>query len=321
MESSQPARSVARRSPDAPRAGAVLVIVLCYNGVDLTVACLESLRRQTYRATDVLVVDNASRDHSPAIVRARFPEVSVVETGANLGFAAGNNVGLRYAWAQGYDYALILNNDTEADPELVARLVSACEADPRIGVAGPRIYYHDRPTTIWSAGGTIDWVRGTTAMVGLDMPDGAAFDRPADVDFVTGCALFVRRAVLEQVGMIDERFGMYYEEAEWCVRIGRAGWRLVYVPESMLWHKIKPAQQGLSPHVLYYMTRNRLLFLRLTGAPASAWLHASILQDFRTWCSWGLRRRWRGRVAQRAALRLAWSDFLSSRFGMVTWEL
>jgi len=304
-----------------PNPRRVLVIVLCYNGIELTLCCLESLRWQTYGAVDVLVVDNSSTDNTPQIVRERFPEVTLVETGANLGFAAGNNVGLRYACAKGYDYVLLLNNDTEVAQDLVAELVAACEADARIGVAGPRIYYHDRPTTIWSAGGTIDWSQGTTAMVGLNHPDGPSFDHPAHVDFVTGCALFVRRDVLEQVGLIDERFGMYFEEVEWCVRIGRAGWRIMYIPEGKLWHKIQPAEQSLSLRVLYYMTRNRLLFLRLTRAPASAWLHASILQDLRTWCSWGVRPRWRDRGPQRAALLLAWRDFLHNRFGMVAREL
>jgi GT2 family glycosyltransferase len=312
---------IAPRAARAEPAGkSVLVIVLCHNGVELTMACLGSLRRQTYGGARVLVVDNASRDGTPQAVRERFPEVVVIEAGANLGFAAGNNLGLRYACAEGYTYALLLNNDTEVAADLVERLVAACEANPRVGVAGPRICYYDRPGTIWSAGGAIDWGRGTTAMLGLDMPDGPPFDQPAEVAFVTGCALLVRREVLEQVGLIDERFGMYYEEAEWCVRIGRAGWRIIYAPEGRLLHKIRPELQSLSPRVLYYMTRNRLLFLRLTGAPARAWLHAAVGQDLRTWCSWGLRRRWRGRGPQRAALRTAWRDFLLGRFGMAPQE-
>ncbi len=313
MSHEQPAlsHSAAARPPR------VLVVVLCYNGIADTVACLESLQRQTYRAADVLIVDNASQDATPAIVRDRFPHVHVIETGANLGYAAGNNVGLRHALDHGYDYVLLLNNDTIADSRLISALVETAEADSRIGVVGPKILYHDRPDVIWSAGGTIDWRRGTSAMRGLDSRDQGQFDAATDVDFVTGCALMIKRAAIQAAGLIDERFGMYYEETEWCVRIARAGWRIVYAPAGRLWHRIKPDAQDRSPRVTYYMARNRLLFLRLTRAPLRAWLHAVILQDLRTWTAWRVRRRWRGRAEQRKALRAAWIDFARQRFGMV----
>ncbi len=307
-------QSAARSAPVVPPR--VLVIVLCYNGVALTLACLSSLGRLDYPYADLLVVDNGSSDDTPALVRAQFPKATVLEMGVNLGYAAGNNVGLRYALAHGYDYALLLNNDTEVAPNLVDALLAACAADPSIGVAGPKICYADRPQTLWSAGGAIDWQRGVGRMRGLDAVDGRSFEQQADVDFVTGCALLVRREVLERVGLIDERFGMYFEEVEWCVRIGRAGWRIVYVPAGRVWHKIVPAQQEQSPRITYYMARNRLLFLRLTRAPLRAWLHAALLQDLRTWLSWRIRRRWRGRAAQRAALGRAWRDFFLARFGM-----
>lgn len=306
----------------------VLIIVLCYNGVDLTLACLASLRALRYPRVDVLVVDNASRDGTATTIRARYPEVALIETGQNLGFAAGNNVGLRYALQHGYDYALLLNNDTEVAPDLLDALIAACSADPTIAVAGPKIYYFDRPRTIWSAGGGIDWRRGRSFMCGLDQDDQGQFATQREVDFVTGCALLVRCAALRQppppgtraVGLLDERFGMYYEETEWCVRIGRAGWRIVYVPGGRVWHKIQPERQAATPYVTYYMTRNRLLFLRLTRAPLRAWLDALVLQDGRTWCSWRLRRRWRGQGPQRVALGRAWGDFVRQRFGMIAWE-
>lgn len=295
----------------------VLIIVLCYNGVDLTVACLHSLRRLSYGNADVLVIDNASQDGTPHTIRAQFPDATVLETGSNLGFAAGNNVGLRYALDHGYDYALLLNNDTEVDPDFLSSLVAAAESDPTIGIAGPKIYYHDQPDTIWSAGGLIDWRRGASAMRGIDQTDRGEFDTPTEVDFVTGCALLIRCDAIRQAGMLDERFGMYYEETEWCVRVARAGWRVMYVPSSWLWHKIAPVQQGHSPRITYYMTRNRLLFLRLTHAPIRAWLHALLFQDVRTWLSWRVRRKWRGRAPQRGALRRGWRDFAIGRFGMI----
>ena len=296
----------------------VLIIVLCYNGVELTLACLESLQRLDYERADVLVVDNASSDGTPTIVRSHFPGVKMVEAGANLGYAAGNNVGLNYMLGHDYDYGLLLNNDTEVAPNFLNSLVAICEQDSTVGVAGPKIYYHDRPQTIWSVGGVIDWrCGGRTYMRGLDSVDSDQFDAVADVDFVTGCALLVRRAALEQAGLLDERFGMYYEETEWCVRIARAGWRIVYVPGGRVWHKIQPTLQDQSPRITYYMARNRLLFLRLTHASLSTWLYALLLQDLRTWLSWRLRPRWKWRAAQRTAMVNAWRDFVRNRFGMV----
>ncbi len=295
----------------------VLIIVLCYNGLALTIGCLDSLRRLTYRSVSVVIVDSASTDGTPAAIRSQFPDVEVIETQRNIGYAAGNNIGLRYALAQDIEYALILNNDTEFAPDLLERMLEVCQNDPAVGVVGPKIFYHSQQNRIWSAGGMIDWQRGISLMRGLDAEDGPPFDSSAQVDFVTGCALLVRRAVLEQVGLIDERFGMYFEEVEWCVRITRAGWRIVFAPQARVWHKISIAQQDHSPRITYYMARNRLLFLRLSKAPLQAWLHALLLQDLRTWCSWRVRRRWRNRVAQRQALCAAWRDFLLNRFGMV----
>ncbi|HWQ12423.1 MAG TPA: glycosyltransferase family 2 protein [Roseiflexaceae bacterium] len=290
----------------------VLIIILCYNGVELTLACLESLRKLDHPA-DALVVDNASQDGTPAAVREHFPEVALIETGANLGFAAGNNVGLRYALEHGYDYVLLLNNDTEVTPDLLTRLLEVAESDQRIGVVGPTITYYERPDLIWSAGGTIDWRCGTSAMRGGSLSDSVLRAPPADVDFVTGCALLVRRAALERAGLLDERFFMYYEETEWCVRIARAGFRILHVPAALVQHKIPLNARYDKEYLAYYMTRNRLLFLRATRAPLRTLLRA-LGQDLRTYASMVLRPKWRRRPG-RTGMRRAWLDFWRGRFG------
>jgi GT2 family glycosyltransferase len=295
----------------------VLVIVLCYNGIDLTRACLRSLREVRYPNMHVLVVDNLSQDSTPAIVRAEFPEVQVLETGANLGYAEGNNAGLREALAQGCNYALLLNNDTEAAPDFLSALVEACEADKRIGVAGPKVNFFEPQTLVYSAGGRIDWTRGNSEMIGLNAPDRGQFDAPREVDFVSGCALLVRCDAIRDAGLLDARFGMYYEETEWCVRIHRHGWKVMVTPASVIWHKIDPLRQAESPRIAYYMTRNRLLFLSLTRAPVLAWLNAALAQDGRTWLSYTLRPKWRNKRNQKMAMQRGWADFLRGRFGMV----
>jgi len=295
----------------------VLVIVLCYNGIDLTRACMRSLRDAGYPSMDVLVVDNQSQDGTPAVVRNEFPEVIVLEMSANLGYAEGNNAGLRYALDHNYDYALLLNNDTEVAPDFISKMVEPCQADPKIGVAGPKVYYFEPKDVIYSAGGRIDLTRGNSEMIGLNAHDSGQFDAQFEVDFVSGCALLARCNAIRDAGLLDGRFGMYYEETEWCVRIHRHGWKVMYVPSSVIWHKIEPARQFESPRIAYYMTRNRLLFLKLTHAPAAAWLNAAFAQDGRTWLSYTVKPKWRHKKNQKAAIRRGWADFLRGQFGMV----
>jgi hypothetical protein len=294
----------------------VTVIVLNWNGLDDTLDCLEHLRRLEYPEYDVVTVDNGSTDGSPEAIRERFPEVTLIETGQNLGFAGGNNVGMRYALETGADCVLLLNNDTQVAPDALGHLVEAVQADPRAGVAGPTIYYYDQPEVIWSAGGAVDWRRGGTWMVGLNEQDTGQFGLvPRGVDFVTGCALFARKGVLEQAGLLDERFFMYYEEVEWCLRARRVGFGIVHVPRARVWHKISPESQADSPLVHYYMTRNRLLFLRLTGAGMRAWLHTLLADYLRTLLSWSLRPRWRHKKTQRRVMVQALMDAWDGKWG------
>jgi GT2 family glycosyltransferase len=297
---------------------AVLIIILNWNGSADTLACLASLEKLEYPAYSTLVIDNGSTDNSVAAIRQHYPHLPIIETGANLGYAAGNNVGLRYAQEQGYAYALLLNNDTEVAPDFLTPLVDICEQTPSIGAVGPKILFYDHPTTLWAAGAVIDWQQGgRTYMRGLQEIDRGQYNAVEDVDFVTGCACLVRCSLLANVGLLDERFGMYYEETEWCVRIQRAGWRIVYVPTSKIWHKVQIERQDRAPYITYYMARNRLLFLRATHAAPTTWLYAIFCQDLRTWLSWRIRPKWRHRHAQRLAMQRGWQDFMRGHFGMV----
>ena len=294
----------------------VSLVILNWNGLNDTLACLESLQKLDYDNFEIVVVDNGSRDGSPAAIRERFPAVTLIENERNLGFAGGNNVGLRHALERDADYVLLLNNDTEVAPDFLRRMVAAAEADASVGVIGPTIYYFERPNLIWSAGGDIDRRRGQTRMVGLNTPDAGQFgSEPRPVDFVTGCALLAKRAVIEQVGLLDERFFAYFEEAEWCVRARRAGFRIIHVPEARVWHKIPLDARDSSPAVHYYMTRNRLLFLRATGAPWRAWVHVLIAEYLRTLISWSVKGRWRHKQAHRASMLRAIVDASLGRWG------
>lgn len=298
-----------------PRAA---VIVLNWNGGRETLDCLASLRRLDYPCFDVVVVDNGSTDGSTQAIRESFPEVWVIETGANLGFTGGNNVGIRHALDREADYVLLLNHDTEVASDSLTHLVRAAEADSRMGMAGPLIYYYDHPEIIWSAGGAIDPQRGQAQMVGIDEPDSGRYgSTPREVDFVSGCALLVRSSVLERVGLLDERFFAYYEEVEWCIRVRRAGYHILNVPRAKVWHKISPGRRAASPVVHYYMTRNRLLLLKCTQLGVRAWFHTLVLEYLRTMVSWSFKPKWRDKLAQRNMMLRALYDYQRGRFGPI----
>ena len=274
----------------------VAIIILNWNGRDDTLACLASLSRLDYRANKIIVVDNGSADDSVTAIRTNFPQVTLIETGDNLGYVGGNNVGLDHARTLGTDYALLLNNDTEVAPDFLSLLIQAAEVDPTIGIVGPLIYYFDRPDVVWSAGGAIDWQRGSTHMIGLNEVDQEQFGSiPHPVEFVTGCALLIKMPVIEQVGMLNTRFFAYYEETEWCVRVTRAGFKILLVPQAKIWHKISLIAREASPQVHYYMTRNRLLFLKLSQMGIRPWLNTLFFDYGRILLSWTLKPKWRGK--------------------------
>jgi len=234
-------------SPGPSKSGAfrVAVIVLNWNGKDLTLDCLHSLAAVATPNVDLIVVDNASVDGSVEAIRKAFPgRVTVVENDDNLGFARGNNVGIRYALDRGAEFVLLLNNDTVVDPGLVDHMLRPFDTDPRVGIAGPKIYYYTPHDQIWFAGGEVFLARGTTRHIGIREPDHGQFDEPRDVDYVTGCALMARREVFEKVGMLDPSYVAYYEDTDFCMRARRAGYRVVYLPEGRVWHKISASTGG-----------------------------------------------------------------------------
>lgn len=222
----------------------VYIIVLTWNGKADTLECLRSLRHLTYPNAKVLVVDNASADGTAEALRTEFPEVELIVNAANLRFAGGNNVGIRYALAKGADYVCLLNNDTAADPGMLSHLVEAAESSAAAGMAGPKIYYYQDRNRLWYAGGKIDWNRGWMWHIGIREEDKGQHDAESATDFISGCCLLVKRSVIERVGMLDEAYYIYGEDVDWCVRTARAGFTLLYVPAAKLWHKLSVSAGG-----------------------------------------------------------------------------
>jgi len=291
------------------------IIVLNYNSCDDTLDCLRSLQHLTYLAAHIILVDNGSTDQTVEAVRQCFPQVTVIETGQNLGFTGGNNIGIRYALDSGAEYIMLLNNDTIVAPDLLDVLIDAMQQNPTLGVVGPTIFYYDQPEIVWSAGGSIDWKRGVTRMMGIGEEDKGQFGHaPREVDFVTGCALLARRDVWETVGLLKDEFFMYWEETEWCVRAARGGFKIAHVPAAMMWHKIPLDARASSTRAYYYMTRNRLLFLRHTQAGLTTWLR-TLAEYARTFASWSLRPKWQDRRHLRGVMLRAIKDYSTGKFG------
>lgn len=296
---------------------AVSIIVLNYNSRDDTLDCLRSLEHLTYPNVQVIAVDNGSSDGSVEAISTAYPRVTLIDTGENLGFTGGNNIGIRRALQDGADYIMLLNNDTIVAPDMIDLMVDVMERDPHVGVTGPLIYYYDLPDVIWSAGGCIDWKYGTTSMIGIDEEDKGQFGAMSRlVDFVTGCAILARRDVWEKIGLLDDKFFMYYEETEWCVRVARAGYKIAHVPMAMMWHKISPTARAASPRTFYYMTRNRLLFLSNTRASLRTWLY-TWTEYTRILLSWSLRPKWQDKRPLRRVMLRAIRDFSIGKFGQV----
>jgi GT2 family glycosyltransferase len=246
-------------------------VVLAWNGKPLTMACLESLGSLSYRNAAVILVDNASADGTAAAVRKTYGDrVTVIENTENLGFSRGNNVGIRRALDEGADFVLLLNNDTVVDPALVDRLVEVIAKSGDIGIVGPKIYYASPPDRIWFAGGRIYLARGVSKHIGIRERDTGRYDSIRDVDYVTGCALLARREVFERIGYLDPVFAAYYEDADFCVRARRAGFRVVYAPAGKVWHKISASTGGeLGRAKISRKLRSTAIFFRRYAA----WYH------------------------------------------------
>jgi GT2 family glycosyltransferase len=294
-----------------PRVG---VVVLNWRRPREILACLASLEAQDYPSYEIVVVDNDSANGSVAEIRRQYPAVRVIENGRNLGFAGGSNRGIDSLMRRGIDYVLLLNDDATCEPRLLSRLIDHAEAEPEIGVVGPTIFYADAPgNIIWSAGGVIDRI-GRPRHVRVDEPADGSPAPARDVDYVTGCALLIRRDVIETVGVLDERFFAYWEEAEWCARARAAGFRVVHLPAARVWHGLRQQDRETSHVYQYLMTRNRLLYLECAGAGRAAIVGAA-LEILRTALSWGVKPRHRAMRAYSGTLLRAVWDFARRRFG------
>lgn len=250
----------------------VHIVILNWNGWRDTLECLESLQGLDYPNFEVVVVDNASRDGSEGKVREAFPAVKLIQSGANLGFAGGNNVGIRYALEQGADFIWLLNNDTVVEPDALTYLVERMAEDTHIGMCGSTlVYYHDRSKIQALAGATFNKWLGVSKHIGQNtsryqMPTPESVERR--LAYIVGASLLVSRRFVEEIGFLCEDYFLYYEEIDWVIR-ATDKYTLAYAPKSVVYHKEGNSIGGdnttlnqKSMTADYYSIRNRIVFTR-----------------------------------------------------------
>ncbi|MDV6223944.1 glycosyltransferase family 2 protein [Flavitalea sp. BT771] len=247
--------------PEADTYPLISIITLNWNTTDVTCEFLRSIREQNnYPRIEVIVVDNASSEDPTAAFLTAYPDAIVVRNEANLGFSAGNNAGIRAAKGE---YLFIVNNDTEFTPGLLEGLLKIFRTYPDAGMASPKFHYFFEKGTIEYAGyEQVNILTGRNGMVGCREKDEGQYDEVRPTHYVHGGGMMVPRRVVDEVGLMPEIFFLYYEELDWSEQIKRKGYSIYYQPASLIYHKESMTTGRSSPLKTFYLTRNRILFMR-----------------------------------------------------------
>jgi len=286
----------------------VYILILNWNGWKDTIECIVSCQKLSYTNYRILIIDNGSEDGSELIIRKQFPDIPLIQTGSNLGFAGGNNVGIRQALAHGADYVWLLNNDTIVKSDALDELVNAAERDSITGIVGSKIYYHEDPVKIWFAGGIWRANRAFNTHRGYNEYDHGQYNTVQEVDYITGCSLLIKSSVINAIGLMHEEYFLYWEETDWNTLAYKNGWKIIYVPSSIVWHKISSTIKNDSYQQIYYYIRNGLLFFQRHEPKRLFYLFAHVIYHT-------LRLYKKGNINSAKAYRDGIKDFILRRFG------
>jgi GT2 family glycosyltransferase len=256
------------------------IIVINWKTPQLTIETIESIKKIRHPGFNyhIFLIDNGSPDNSLEILNAHYshdPQTTIISLSHNLGFALGNNAGIKTILKESYDYALLINSDVVVDPDFLVNLFQVIDKNDQIGAVGPKIYFapgyeyqkekyakKDLGHVIWSVGSAIDWDNIYGSNIGIDQVDHGQFDTPnTNMEFLSACCLLVSSKALIKTGPLSGDYFMYYEDNDFCQRIRSAGFRLAYEPSSRIWHlNSGSGQAGGGPLHDYFLTRNRLIF-------------------------------------------------------------
>ncbi len=233
----------------------VAIIILNWNGKNDTIECLKSLQNIDYKNYEIIIVDNASSDGSVEEISKQFPSVNLICNKKNLRFAGGNNIGIKYAIENAFDSILFLNNDTIVKENFLSEFVKYFSQNENIGICGGKIFYYSEPQKIWFAGGKINWFSGLTKHVGIRKMDCDKFNQIMETDYVSGCCMLVKKSVFEKIGLLDENYFIYGEDADFSLRAKKFGFKLFYIPSSIIWHKVSISSGG---NFSWFKNKNKL---------------------------------------------------------------
>jgi GT2 family glycosyltransferase len=257
------------RTETAPALPPLAVVIVNWNGRDVLPDCLRSLKESQYPGLRLLVVDNDSADDSLAWLEHHHPDVEVLQTGANLRWAGGNNAGLRHLAADGWQgMVLLLNNDTIVPEGSLSRLAGALALRPEAWIATPRVCYAHDPARAWYDGGLLGPWTGWVRHAGIRRLTGRLRSEERFVGWGTGCALLLGRRALDEVGELDEGFHFYGEDTDYCLRVRRLGGRILHVPRALVLHKVSASVGGgTSPRKAWLRSRSHVRLLRKHWRP------------------------------------------------------
>ena len=258
----------------------VYIVILHSKSIPCLVDCLSSLDRITYKNCEIIVVNNGSNDLTDITKHIKH-KIQTIKTPSNLGFARGNNLGIKEALKNRADYVLLLNDDTIVSPDFLSILVNVGKNHPDVGMLGPKIYYFDEPKRIWFAGARFNEQTGLILTSHSDEIDNNKNDeKQEDSDYVTGCAVLVKRILIDIIGLLDERFFLYWEDVDWGLRAKKAGFTNLIIPDAHIWHKVSVSTGGMdSPLRAYHKTRSHLLMAKLHAPWALNRLHREFFRD------------------------------------------
>jgi GT2 family glycosyltransferase len=248
----------------------VSVISVNYNQSAVTLEMLESFRKVTYPNYEIIIVDNGSPNDNPQVLKDKYPEIKLILSKENLGFAGGNNLGIK---ASNGEYVMLINNDTEVSPDFLQPLIKKFQTDTIIGAVSPKIYFHHTPKMLQFAG--FSKMNNYTIRNhgwGHGKIDNGQFDKDQETYFAHGAAMMVSREVMERVGMMADIFFLYYEEMDWAQRIRNAGYKIFYVHDSVIYHKESVSTGKESPLKIYYMNRARTIYTRRNNQGFTLWI-------------------------------------------------
>lgn len=238
----------------------ISIITINYNNADITAALLQSVLCLEYANVEVIVVDNASKENPTAKLKSILPSVKIILSDRNLGFAGGNNLGIKQAKG---DYLFFVNNDTELTPTILEGLLEIFRDYPDAGVVSPKFHYYYAPGTIEFAGyNAVNTFTARNSMVGCRTKDEGQYDTISKTNYGHGGGMMVSRRVIEEVGPMPEVYFLYYEEFDWCEQIKKKGFNIYYQYKSLIYHKESMTVGKTSTLKTFYLNRNRILFMR-----------------------------------------------------------